>query len=140
MRDDDDDHEHSLLFGYGFWLLGFLGLHRFYFGRRLTGILWFFTAGLLGIGWVIDLFLMPSLAASAKGRYRGGPFDYNIAWLLWVFLGVFGVHRMYLRRWITGVIWLLTGGLFGLGYLYDLLTLNEQVSLANEEARDPLDW
>jgi TM2 domain-containing membrane protein YozV len=40
------------------------------------------------------------------------------------FLGIFGAHRLYLSKWVTAIIWLLTGGLFLLGYLYDFLTLN----------------
>nr|WP_315862847.1 TM2 domain-containing protein [Trichothermofontia sichuanensis] len=41
--------------------LGFCGLHRIYNGKIVTGILWFFTFGLCGIGQVIDLFLIPSM-------------------------------------------------------------------------------
>ncbi|UCD74296.1 MAG: NINE protein [Phycisphaerales bacterium] len=41
--------------------LGLLGLHRFYLGRHRTGLLWLFTGGLLGIGAVADLFLIPSM-------------------------------------------------------------------------------
>ena len=37
---------------------GFLGAHRFYLKKYKTGILYFFTFGLLGIGWLIDLFLI----------------------------------------------------------------------------------
>jgi hypothetical protein len=33
-----------------------------------------------------------------------------------------------LGKWVTGLIYLLTGGLFFLGWLYDLWTLNEQVN------------
>jgi hypothetical protein len=32
---------------------------------------------------------------------------------------------------VTGIVWLLTGGLLGIGWLYDLWTLNEQVSEIN---------
>jgi TM2 domain-containing membrane protein YozV len=35
-----------------------------------------------------------------------------------------GAHRLYMGNWITGIIFLLTGGWVGLGLLYDLWTLN----------------
>ncbi|MCL2232777.1 MAG: TM2 domain-containing protein [Treponema sp.] len=46
-------------------LFGFLGVHRFAARRIGTGILWFFTAGLLGIGWAYDLVTL------ATGGYLG---------------------------------------------------------------------
>ena len=63
---------HSIVVGYLLWLLGFFGLHRFYYGKKLTGIIWFFTAGLLFIGWIIDLFLIPGMDRRAELRYRSG--------------------------------------------------------------------
>ncbi len=122
---------HSLLIGYVCWLFGFMGAHRFYYGKQITGTIWFFTLGLFFIGWLIDLFLIPGMNARAERRYRAGPLDYTVAWLLLTFLGVFGVHRFYLGKWVTGLIWLFTGGLFFVGLLYDLWTLNEQVSEQN---------
>jgi TM2 domain-containing membrane protein YozV len=122
---------HSLGIGYALWIFGFTGSHRFYFGRPVSGTIWFFTLGLLGVGWLIDLFLIPGMEKSAERRYREGAHSYTLAWLLLTFLGMFGVHRFYLGKWITGIVWLVSGGLFGLGYLYDLWTLNEQVSERN---------
>ena len=122
---------HSLLVGYLCWLVGFMGAHRFYYGKQITGTIWFFTLGLLGIGWLIDLFLIPGMNAQAERRYRAGPLDYTVAWLLLAFLGIFGIHRFYLGKWGTGLIWFFTGGLFFIGLLYDLWTLNEQVSEQN---------
>lgn len=122
---------HLMPVGYLMWLLGFFGMHRFYYGKQITGTIWFFTAGLLGIGWIIDLVLIPGMDRRADRRYRTGPYDYTIAWVLLAFLGLFGVHRFYLGKWLTGILWLLTGGLVGIGWLYDLWTLNEQVHEAN---------
>lgn len=122
---------HSKVIGYLLWIFGFTGAHRFYYGRPVTGTLWFFTLGLLGIGWLIDLFLIPGMDRDADQRYTPGHIDYNIAWVLLTFLGLFGVHRMYMRKWITGILYLFTGGFFLLGLLYDLWTLNDQVSQEN---------
>lgn len=47
----------SLLIAYLLWFfLGYLGIHRFYLGRPFTGVLWLLTGGLLGVGWIFDLF------------------------------------------------------------------------------------
>jgi TM2 domain-containing membrane protein YozV len=122
---------HSKVVGYGLWLVGFTGAHRFYYGRPVTGTIWFFTLGLLGIGWLIDLFLIPGMDRSADRKYVSGRYDYSAGWLLLAFLGIFGLHRFYLRKWLTGLLYLVTGGLLGVGYLYDLWTFNSQVNEAN---------
>ena len=128
----EDTHLKSI--GYILWLFGFLGSHRFYYGRPLTGTLWFLTLGLLGIGWIIDLFLIPHMDRTADYRYQAGPYDFSLSWILLTFLGAFGVHRMYLGKWLTGLLYLVTLGLLGLGVLYDFWTLNGQVSEANARA------
>jgi TM2 domain-containing membrane protein YozV len=63
---------------YLLWLLcffGFFGIHRFYAGRIFTGLIWLFTFGLLGIGQLIDLFLIPGMIRTANlewAVFRGG--------------------------------------------------------------------
>ncbi|MEZ5494417.1 MAG: TM2 domain-containing protein [Pseudomonadales bacterium] len=122
---------HLKTIGYLLWIFGFLGAHRFYYGKPVTGTIWFFTLGLLGIGWLIDLFLIPSMDRQADLRFNAGSIDYNLAWILLTFLGLFGVHRMYQGKWLTGILYLLTAGLCGLGILYDFWTLNDQISIQN---------
>lgn len=132
---DNDERTHSVLMGYLLWIFGFMGSHRFYYGRQISGAIWFFTLGLLFVGWIIDLFLIPGMARDADRRFVEGPVDYNLAWILLTFLGWLGIHRMYMGKWITGIIYLFTGGLFLLGVLWDFLTLNEQLSEVNREYR-----
>ena len=94
---------HSRVIGYIVWLFGFTGAHRFYFGRPISGTIYFFTLGLLFIGWIVDLFLIPRMEREADIRYTPGPIDYNVAWLLLAFLGFFGIHRLYLGKLWTGL-------------------------------------
>jgi len=56
-----------------------------------------------------------------------------IAYLLWLFggFGVLGLHRFYMKKIPTGVLWILTGGLGFLGAIYDFLTMTKQIAEAN---------
>jgi TM2 domain-containing membrane protein YozV len=132
MNQANDTHLKSI--GYLLWLFGFTGSHRFYYGKPISGTVYFFTLGLLGIGWLIDLFLIPSMDRKADLRFRAGLVNYSVAWILLTFLGIFGIHRMYMGKWISGIIFLLTAGLLGLGYLYDFWTLNDQITLINAKS------
>lgn len=123
---------HSKTIGYILWLFGFTGSHRFYYGKPVTGAIWFFTLGLLGIGWLIDLFLIPGMERDAERRFAAGATDYSVAWILLTFLGLLGIHRIYMGKWITGLIFMVSGGLFGIGWLFDFCTLNEQISEINQ--------
>lgn len=125
---------HSKVVGYLLWIFGFFGLHRFYYGKPVTGTIWFFTLGLFFIGWIVDLFLIPSMDREADLRFESGRLSYTVAWLLLGFLGIFGAHRLYMGKWITAIIYFCTGGLFLVGLLYDLWTLNSQVSEQNQLA------
>ena len=129
MSNDIDTHRKTI--GYILWIFGFTGSHRFYYGKPVSGTIYLFTLGLLFIGWIVDLFLIPSMDRQADIRFTAGRVDYNLTWILLTFLGFLGIHRMYMGKWLTGILYLLTGGLLGLGIIYDFWTLNDQITLVN---------
>lgn len=62
---------YKLFIAYFLWFIsgfGVLGLHRFYLGRIGTGLLWFFTGGLAGIGGLFDLFYIPTMVREENLR------------------------------------------------------------------------
>ena len=69
-------------------------------------------------------------------------YSLGLAYLLWAIggFGTLGVHRFYLRKHGTGVLWLLTGGVFGIGAIVDLFRLPAMLRDAeiDEEDRDLL--
>ena len=131
MEYDRQSSDHSIFLGYMMWIFGIIGLHRFYYGKPISGAIWAATLGLLFIGWIIDLFLIPDMAEEATRRFPGGQYDYNLPWILLVLLGVFGVHRFYQGKILTGLLYLFTLGLCGFGVLYDWFTLNRQIADLN---------
>ena len=58
--------------------------------------------------------------------YQGPRYSHysrTVALLLCLFLGGIGVHRFYVGKVGTGILWILTGGCFGIGYLVDLIMI-----------------
>ena len=43
--------------------------------------------------------------------------DCSVAWILLTFLGVFGIQRFHLGKWATGILYLVTLGLFGISLI-----------------------
>ena len=54
-----------------------------------------------------------------------------VAYLTCFPLGVLGLHKFYLRQPLLGVLYFFTGGLLVVGWLYDLVTLSDQVDRCN---------
>lgn len=61
--------------------------------------------------------------APAQAVTRGTPKDKWVAFVLAFFLGYLGVHRFYEGKTGTGILWLFTGGLFGIGWLVDWIRI-----------------
>lgn len=146
------NNTHSKLIGYVLWVFGFMGVHRFYYGKPVSATIWLCTFGVFGIGWLIDLFLIPGMDDEADKRFTEGVYDYSLAWLLLTFLGMFGAHRLYMGKWFSGLAFLIvtlsctTGGamffpfiflglpIVFLGVVYDFWTLNSQLNEMNRAA------
>ncbi len=56
-----------------------------------------------------------------------------VTYLLWLcsIFGILGLQRFYLGRWVTGLLWLFTGGLFGIGAILDLVLIPGMVRIEN---------
>lgn len=65
------------------------------------------------------------------GGYREG-----LGYALWClfFVGLAGIHRIYLGKYGTGILWLMTFGLFGIGQLVDLFNMKKLITDANVQA------
>lgn len=46
-----------------------------------------------------------------------------VSFFLCLFLGVFGAHKFYEGRILLGILYIFTGGLFGIGIIVDLVIL-----------------
>ena len=60
----------------------------------------------------------------------------GVAFLIVFFLGGLGVHRFMAGKTGTGIIWLLTGGCFGIGWLIDII----KVATGKFEKKDGTPW
>ncbi|XP_013400316.1 uncharacterized protein LOC106166334 [Lingula anatina] len=131
---------------YALWLpLGLWGLHHFYLRRPGIGLYYSLTIGGLGTGFIFDLFRMPFLVKRSNKELEEALRQPQIAWKYFstcylddayclIFpLGFLGLHHFYLRRFKWGLLYLLTFGLFGIGWIIDFFRLPSLVKEANQE-------
>jgi len=69
------------------------------------------------------------MARQADLRFKEGKINYDRCLDTAHLSGLLGIHRMYMGKWISGIIYLCTLGVFGIGYIYDFWTLNDQVTV-----------
>ena len=86
----------SIIEAYLLWIIfGFFGAHHFYLKRIEFGIVYFFSFGLLGCGWVIDMFRMPYLVSQTNKRLTDVTSvkkkNISDAYTLWFPFGLLGI-------------------------------------------------
>lgn len=64
-----------------------------------------------------------NINANMVGGRIGNPKNKWVSLLLCVFLGVFGAHKFYEGKIGMGILYLFTGGLFGLGAIIDFIAI-----------------
>ncbi|WP_084102796.1 TM2 domain-containing protein [Demequina sp. NBRC 110051] len=63
----------STLLAYVLWFFfGLLGIQHFYLGKIGRGILYLLTAGVFGIGWIVDLFTLPAQTRAVNAQRAVG--------------------------------------------------------------------
>ncbi|XP_070571000.1 TM2 domain-containing protein DDB_G0277895-like [Ptychodera flava] len=120
---------------------GFVGLHQFYLGRYGWGMVYFFTLGLFGVGFVCDLVRLPCLVKSINEENRAKAFGHPLlkqkrlddAYIACIPLGLLGFHNFYLERPGWGCLYLFTFGLLGIGWLVDVFRLPSLVNRVNQK-------
>ena len=116
----------------------FSGAHHYYLNRPIYGLAYTMTLGLLGVGYIVDWFRMPCLVQRAN-RVANGIEDRDRKYLddiyvLWFPFGLLGFHQFYLNRVLWGILYTLTFGLFGIGWLVDGFRLPCLVNEYNQTA------
>ena len=66
---------------------------------------------------------VPDYVAPAVAPGADKPLNWLTLLLLCIFVGGAGIHRFYAGKIGTGILYLFTGGLFGIGWLIDLVKI-----------------
>lgn len=140
---DDVKNKKSLCDAYIFSIspLGIIGAHHYYLNRIEWGILYTFTLGLMGVGYLVDWFRLPLLVKRANQRCSKDATAENRkylddAYLLWFPFGMLGLHHFYLQRYGWGVLYFFTFGMLGIGWILDFFRLPCLVSEFNRGQKE----
>lgn len=82
---------------------------------------------------VVPLVAAPPQPPAERTPDTGERYSNGVGFALWccMFVGAFGIHRFYLGMYFTGILWLLTFGLLGLGQFFDVFRMKRLVRTAN---------
>ena len=123
-------------------ILGWFGGLHFRMGRFNLGLIYFFTVGGFGLGYLVDLIRLHFLVDEynqKKGKLLNRESHATLVWdsyALWL-LGFFGMNHFYLKRWNWGLFYFFTVGGFGLGWVLDLIRIPFLVSDYIEKRDNP---
>ena len=113
--------------------LGIFGAYHYYLGNVKLGLIYTFTFGLFGIGWVVDLFRMPTLVKKAGMEKRSVGTAYIMSMPPF---GLFGAYHYYLGNYALGIVYTFTLGIFSIGWIVDLFRMKQLVKAANDSTSD----
>lgn len=113
--------------------LGIFGAYHYYLGNVKLGLIYTFTLGIFGIGWIVDLFRMPKLVKKAGLDKRSVGTAYIMSMPPF---GLFGAYHYYLGNYALGITYTLTLGIFSIGWIVDLFRMKKLVKAANDPTSD----
>lgn len=133
----DEPRELLISYLFSFPLCGFVGLHQYYLGRSLFGIVYSLTFGLLGFGPFVDWIRMKWLVQEAN-RVIESPFyqtKKNLldAYQLCIPVGWLGWHHVYFENYFVALSYLFSLGGFGIMWIVDLFRMKNLL----KESLDP---
>lgn len=112
---------------------GPFGAYHYYFGNWKLGLIYTFTVGIFGIGWLVDLFRMKQLVRKAGAQTHSLGTAYIMAAPPF---GLFGAHHYYLENYGLGITYTCTLGIFGIGWIVDLFRMRGLVKASNDPTSD----
>ncbi|XP_063438529.1 uncharacterized protein LOC134719470 [Mytilus trossulus] len=119
--------------------LGPFGAHHFYLNRWFMGVVYLLTFGIFGVGWIIDLFRIRSLVeeendACEDDKYKTEKTVLD-SYLVWFPFGIIGWHHFYLKNFSLALLYLLTFGVYGIGWVLDGFFMPSLVEQSNTKER-----
>ena len=109
--------------------------------RYIRGIIYFWTFGVFGLGWLSDLCFMKRHVKDANAYIEAKSTLPRIkkslsevyVFALFPVTGILGIHHFLLDRPANGIFYTFTFGGFGIGYLVDLFRMPTLIKRYNDE-------